>query len=348
MIEAGGAFNSINQVIIRGTSFPNLTPKQAKAAPNAAADVAELQKNIADARAHSLTWVNDLAPDITNLPQAFINAGTFAATWQPKAATLSHEEILRILGRQSDLLGAQAKTLIDLAAGVLGLQQKISIDAQNFSDKHAAFAELEQLDSASLTAMKAALDKITALIAQESNTINVDLTKAGQNFDTASAVMEAGEKAKGEAGEIVKMAAVIIGVVLIIIADKEIEEALANIQQRLANAQKQEQYQINFTELTLQLVALQTAKNALASLSSEVADVHKVLTDAAQWFLDRQSDLKAIIAAGAPSSEVNDISLKTYANSWQTLQTAGTNWQLMEAGKPDTTHIKLAGFSAKP
>lgn len=347
VLQAAGAFHGFTQIVIEGTSFPNLTPEQAQAAPNAAADLADLQNDLEAAQGHSLTWVNEIAPDITILPQAFINLATFVSIWEPQASSLDQKGIIATLQSTADKIGAEATKLNALADRVQTLQAKIAVDAENFSDKHAAFAELEKLDADSLAATKKALDNIKALIQQESETIDLDLLDANQKLEAATEILKAGKEAEGEGSEWVKMAAVIIGEVLIFIAEKDIDEALANIQARLDNAQKEAQYQVAFSVLTFQLVALQNANSSLASLNSDVADVHTAIADTAQWLLARQQDLNTIIAAGAPSTDINDISLKAYAKAWQTLGTAGNNWQTLEISKPISNEVSLAGFDTE-
>jgi hypothetical protein len=345
VLDAGGAFMGLTKVIIQGTSFPDLTPEQAKAAPNAAADLGDLQGCLETAQGHAITWINSLAPEITILPQAFINISSFVDQWAPRIGNLDKKGILDVLKSTSAKIGAEAIKLNSLSTMCAGLQGKLAVDAGNFSETHASFADLEKLDSANLTATKAALAKIKALIAQESATIKVDLSDANQNLETATEVLKAGKEAEGEGSEWVKMAAVVIGLVFIIIAQGQIGDALANIDQRLKNAQKEAQYQVNFTQLTLQLLALQNANTTLASLNSDVTAVQQILSAGETWLLARQKDLDAIVAAGAPAPDVSSASLKAYADAWRNLSTAGNNWQRIEAGKPVSNEVSLAGFA---
>lgn len=347
VLEAQGASFALEKVVMRGLSFPALTAEQAATAPNAQADLDELQKELENAQKHSLTWQNDIAPNITVLPQAFINVNAYVQAWRPVMSTMSKDQLIELLQATSSKIGAQVETLSGVSAAVAALRQKVVVDAGDFSEKHASFAELEKLDEKNLTATLAVIAKLKALIAKDNDTITADMLDANQNIELAVAIMKAGKEAKGKGSDWIKIAAVIVGEVFLFKANSEIEETLKLIGERLAAAELESENEINFTEVTVQLAAMHNASAALASFDGELTDVEVLFSAATQWFLDRQKDLTAIITAGALNSEINEISMMAYANQWLTLSTASGNWQMMEIAKPIVHEISLAGFDRK-
>lgn len=346
VLLARAAIVGLDDIIIQGTGFPALTPEQEKAAPNHVQDLQELENALNTAVSNGLTWSNDIEPHITILPQSYQNVFAYVQQWRPAITKMAHADKVTTLQGQVSRLSSEAKTLEDFAANVAKLQTKVGADAVNFSKKHAAFAELEKLDSDSIEKTVAAIAKVKALVEKESKTIDVDLTDAKKMIEIAKGIMEAGEKVKTgtEADEIAKVLAVTVGVILIGIAEGKIDEALKNIEERVTNATKEAVYEMNLTALTLQLIALQTAHSAIAGLASDISDINAVFVTAAKWFRARQKDIQDILDAGAPSNEIDEVSLLAYANAWGDLSKAGQNWQRQEIGSPTTFKVPLAQF----
>lgn len=336
----------MDDVVIKGIGFPKLTPEQQKAAPNHEQDLQEMEAALVTAVANALTWSNDIEPDVTILPQAYQNIFAFIKGWRPVISTMKYTDKVEILQAQRERLLEESTKLEAFGHKVAVLQNKVATDAENFSEKHAAFADLEKLDAESITATVAAIAKIKAIIAAESKTIEVDLTDAKKMIEVAKGIMEAGEKVKTgtEADELAKVLAVTVGVILIGIAEGKIDEALKTIGERLANAAKEVGLEINLSALTLQLLALQTAHNAIAGLATDLEDIAKVFLRAAAWFRARATDVQQILNEGAQSREIDEVSLMAYANAWEDLSKAGLNWQHYEVDTPATFKVPLAPF----
>ncbi len=346
ILLARAAIMGLDDVVIEGIGFPALTPEQKKAAPDPEKDLQILNAHLKAATMHGLTWSNDIEPYLTKLPQSFLNINAYVQAWMPAISKLSHAEKIGVLDAQAQHLDAQAKDLDEFSAKIASLSDKIVADAANFSEANKAFSELEKLDQQNLEATATAIAKVKELIDQESEKITVDLNDAENLIEIAKGVMEAGEKVKTgtEGDEIAKMLAVTVGVILIGIGEGKIDDALKTIHERLANAAKESVYEMNFTALTLQLLALQTARTSLAGLSSDIKDVYQMVDGTAVWYRARAKDLQDIIAAGAPSNEIDEVSLKAYANSWVTLSKIAQNWQTREISSAINFKVALAPF----
>lgn len=346
VLVARASIGSLDNVIIKGTGFPALTPEQQQAAPNHVQDLQEMQDALNAAVANGLTWANEIEPTVTILPQAYQNVFAFVKNWRSSISGLSHADKVITLQGQADRLSNEATKLDAFASKICQLNTKIDADAVNFSDKRAAFSALEQLDKESIEATVAAIAKVKVLIEEESKTIKVDLSDAENMIEIAKGVMEAGEKVKTgtEADEFAKIIAVTVGLILIGIAEGKIDEALENIKARVADASKEAVFEMNLSALTLQLIGLQTAHSVIATLCSDLRDVHQVFMNAAKWFRDREEDILAILNAGAPSTEIDEVSLMAYASAWEDLSKAGLNWQNSEASASTTFKVALVPF----
>lgn len=346
VLLARASISALDTVIIEGTGLPDLTAEQKKAAPNYGADLKELQNNLITAVANGLVWSNTIEPDVTILPQSYLNIRAYVNAWEPNISKLSHTDKITTLTSQAQRLGSEATKFEAFAAQVCSLSEKVKTDAQNFSDAHAAFAEIEKLDTQNLEATAKAIAELKAMIAKEGEEIEVNLEDAEKLIEVAKGIMEAGEKVKTgtEGDEIAKMLAVTVGVILIGVGEGKIDEALKQIHKRLADATKEVKYQMNLTALTLQLLALQTARSTLGTMSDDIADVQQVFTRAAAWYRARQQDIQVILDAGAPSNEIDEVSLRAYAKSWEQLANAGSAWQVREISAPTTFKVPLAPF----
>jgi hypothetical protein len=344
-VSAQGAVYNVLNVDLEDVDFTGIP----QPIPNQAQLVADMKGDLQAAKTHGQRWFNDVQPMLTAAPQAAIN---YAALWNAEIPTVLAElqkvspdrRVLQALfqGMQGRI-DQQVQNLAGLMSALKSIRIDVAGDATNFSSNHAPFQQLENTDKASLTAARNTLAQLKMMIDQYNQEIEVDTIKAEQDIAIASNAMKYGGKL-GKPGKIVGLT---IGLIFIVAANMAIDDLLSAIDRRLADAQQAGEYELELTLLTAQLVSLETASSALASLVSELDDMIASLQQTIDGWNSEGAAIAAVVTGLQGDAPVNNIVSqfdlgKTQAE-WDDLSAFATKWQSIEVSPAAANDLILTG-----
>ena len=345
-ISAQGAVYNVFNVDIEAVDFNDIP----QPIPNQDKLIADMKTDLKTAQSDGQRWFNEVQPQLTAVPQAVIN---YASTWnaiipavlqQLQQPSPDRQVLQQLFGGLKARIDEQTQSLADLSTALQSIRTAIAGDADNFSGKHASFQQLEDLDKQNLATARTTLDKVKLMIDQYNQEIDVDIIKAEKDLSIASNAMKYGGKL-GNPGKIVGLT---IGLVFIVSATFAIDDLLAAVDQRLADAERTGEYELELTLLTTQLISLETASTALASLVGELDDIITSLGDTIAGWSSERSAIAAVIADLAGTQPINSIlsqfDLGKTQGQWDELGTFATKWQTMEISPKAANDLILGGM----
>lgn len=349
-LAAQGSVYNVGNVDIEDVDFngiPQPVPGQAQL-------VADMKTDLAAAQANGQRWFNDVQPHLTVIPQAAINYGskwnvTIPLVLQQLRQSAPDRAVLQALFQGlRDSIDEQTQTLGALMQSLASIRAAAAADAGNFSSKHAPFQQLEDLDKDNLAKARTTLAGIQAMIDQFNEQIDVDTIKAEKDLSIASNAMKYGGKF-GKPGKIVGLT---IGLIFIVSATFAIDDLIATVAKRLAEAEEAGEYELEMSLLTTQLVSLDTASSALASLVNELDDMIASLQGALDGWKSEADALSAIVTdlqGSAPvDGIINQFDLGKTQAQWDELSTFAMKWQSMEIASKAANDLVVGGAATEP
>jgi hypothetical protein len=331
-ISAQGAVYNLQNADIEPVAFTDLEAK----VDNQETLVAEMKDALRQAQAHGGTWFNEVQPHLTAIPQAAINYATLWNQVVPlvlaelRKAVPDRARLRSLFGGLKDSIDQQLSGVSTVATSLQALKAVITADADKFSGKYAPFQELESLDRDNVTAARAAIARITAMIAAYDEEIGTDTIASERDLAIASTALKYGQKG-GRAGQI---AGVTIGVVFIASALHAIDDLVAAVEARLQKAEEGAEFELQLTTLTAQLLALETASSALAALDGELDDLMASVNQTiAAWQQDAAelAEVLTQLSGAQPVTAIlNEFDLGRTQSKWDELRIFATQWQTME------------------
>lgn len=342
-LSAQGSFYGVLNVDIEDVDFAGIPDP----IPDQAALVAQLKADLALAQGHVQNWFNTIQPQLTLVPQASIN---FAAVWNTAIPAILAElrqtepdraMLAELFAALEDSSNEQLASLKPLLTTLEGVQTSFAADAANFSAKHEPFKALEALEAETMATARTQLAKAQTLIASLNQEIDVDIIKAEKDLAMASNAMKYG----GKLGKIGKILGLTIGLIFIVSATFVIDDLIAAVDQRLAEAEQKGEIELELTLLTAQLLALENASSALAGAVADLDDIHVSLSATVKGWADNSAVLGQIVADLKGDTPINDIinqfDLGRTQAEWDDVSAFGTKWQSMEVSPRAANDIVL-------
>ncbi len=309
--------------------------------------IAELQGELATAQAQGRSWLGDVMPRLTTAAQAVID---YAARWdsamplilaQLRLEAPDRTVLAELFGGLQSSANQQLAAISPVVSGVRALRDEIALSAANFTRNHLPFRQLEDLDLANLAAARSTIAEIGAALAAYSEEIDLDMITAQRDLAIASNAMKYGGKL-GDPGKVVGLT---IGLVFIVSATMAIDDLLAAVDARLAEAQREAGYELEMTLLTVQLVGLEVASTALAGLGNQLAGMVDALDATVAGWGNEAANLAAVVdglGSAAPLEEVvNQFDLGRAQAEWSELAGIATKWQTMEIAARPSNELVL-------
>ncbi len=344
-IDAQGSVYNILNVDIEDVTFDDLEQKL----PNQDQLLAEMKGDLKTAQSDGEQWFNEVQPLLTIIPQAAIN---YASLWnntiplvltQLRQSPPDRGQLQTLFLGLNNSIDEQTASLGKLMTSLQSIRTAQASDAANFSDKHASFQQLESIDKENLASARATLDQIKKMVDQYDEEIDVDTITAEKDLALASNAMKYGNKL-GKPGKILGLT---IGLIFIVSASFAIDDLLATIDQRLAEAEKAGEYELEITLLNAQLVALETASSALSSLVGELDDLIASLQATIDGWNSDGNAISAIIAdlqGDEPiDSIINQFDLGRTQGQWDEIRVFAGKWQTMEVSPKAANVLTLGG-----
>jgi len=349
-LAAQGSVYNVGNVDISDVNFNGIP----QPIPNQAQLVADMKIDLVTAQGDGQRWFNEVQPHLTAVPQAAINYGskwnaTIPLVLQQLRQSSPDRSILQQLFQGlRDSIDVQTQALDELMQSLTSIRAAAATDASNFSSKHAPFQQLENLDQDNVAKARATLAQIQTMINQYNERIDVDTIKAEEDLSIASNAMKYGGKL-GKPGKIIGLT---IGLIFIVSASFRIDDLLATVSKRLAEAEEAGEFELELTLLTTQLVSLDTASSALASLVTELDDLIASLQGTLDGWKSEADELSAIVTDLKGTNSVNDIlnqfDLGRTQAQWDELSTFATKWQSMEISAKASNDLILGTAVTQP
>jgi oligoribonuclease (3'-5' exoribonuclease) len=273
-----------------------------------------VKANLAIARKNSMDWLNNIEPELTNIPQGFINYASYFATVIPQIRQELENEtpqsrgiLKKIFSGLSDQADIQKKTLDALKTSILATAKKIKTDSLNFSDSNQVFADLEAQDEKNLKTAKQVVQNLSELIDKHNRDITAKMIKEEEDLTIADIVISAGG-VLGHLGEPIEALGLAIGLVFIVCAGMLISDLQAEIEEEFREAQEEEEYKLIITQLTEQLLALHAASSSLKSMTETIDSLDTSIQGIlGHWDSIQTTNQSAITALDDDSQPINDI-----------------------------------------
>ncbi len=347
-IDAQGSVYNLLNVDIEDVTFNDVLQKL----PNQDQLLAEMKDDLTAAKADGEQWFNNIQPQLTVIPQAAIN---YASLWnntiplvlqQLRQPTPDRGQLLSLFQGLKSSIGEQTATLSQLMTSLQSIKTAQATDAANFSDKHASFQQLEAIDKENLANARTTLDKIKDMIVQYDEEIDIDTIAAEKKLEIGSIAMDAGS-IFGEPGHALGL---IVGLIFIVSATSSIDDIMSTVNQRLSEAEKAAEYDLEISLLNAQLVALETASSALSSIVTELDDLITSLQATIDGWNSDSNAISAVITDLQGSepidSIINQFELGRTQEQWDEMLAFANKWQTVEISAKATYNLILNGSAS--
>ncbi|MPY24513.1 HBL/NHE enterotoxin family protein [Shewanella psychropiezotolerans] len=349
---------------ISGVNFKVL-PKdiQDKLPENPATLLKTVNTNLATAKNHGLYWSNEIQPNLTFIPQTIINYSTqfkievgiinpLLVALSAKDDPAKRAEVKELLQGLLAKIEAQQTSITTEMTKLKKFNTDVTDDHNNFSKANGTFAAIQTFEKANIKSLNTAITGLDSAISSLNTAITAEAIAVG-----ASVGLIAGGgllMANVEATPAAEIAGACIMVVGMIGLGVSIGELVSSIDKKQAAEQKKAFDQLEVTELTVQVQALNTVETALKTLVTQ----SKLAMSSVQVILDTWATLSAKISAVIADLEntekkIGDImsivDLDTAVEQWGQLQTFANQMQAMDSAvlaKPATT-MKLNNVGVK-
>lgn len=320
---------------ISGVTFKDLPSdlkKQLPADPKTI--LATLQKELKTARGHGMTWLNDIEPDLTKIPQAIINYNTqFQAEcglMMPLIDDLiinpddkaKRTELTDLFKGLLDNLNNQEKDITGEMGLIKQFNTDIHGDSLNFSNANKDFDAIRTWEESNIKILNGAITQIDGAI----SALQKEITATAISTGVSAAVIGVGIGLIASGGVVKPIIGAIIMVVGFVGIGMSVAFLISSINELVEEQSEKAKDQLEVTLLTQQVVAL----DSVEKITGKLVDQSKSAEQAVQIILDTWGTLKVKLEAVIDDLEnsekhIGDIMSKV------DLETAQTQWgQLQE------------------
>ena len=320
---------------ISGVTFKDLPSdlkKQLPADPKTI--LANLQKELKTARGHGMTWLNDIEPDLTKIPQAIINYNTqFQAEcglMMPLIDDLiinpddkaKRKELTDLFKGLLDNLNNQEKDITGEMGLIKQFNTDIHGDSLNFSNANKDFDAIRTWEESNIKILNGAITQIDGAI----SALQKEITATAISTGVSAAVIGVGIGLIASGGVVKPIIGAIVMVVGFVGIGMSVAFLISSINELVEEQSEKAKDQLEVTLLTQQVVAL----DSVEKITKKLVDQSKSAEQAVQIILDTWGTLKVKLEAVIDDLEnsekhIGDIMSKV------DLETAQTQWgQLQE------------------
>jgi hypothetical protein len=331
-VAAEGSIFNVQTVDFEPVLFPDLQT----ASGNEQALFEEMNAVLVRAKSHCQTWSNDVQPKLTAIPQAAINYASILDSALPlvlaelRAAPPNRAQLRALFAGLATAIETQAASVRAVAPLLRSLESSFAADAADFSNRHAPFRELEDLDQKNIEAARAAIGKLQAMIAEFDEEIGVDTIENKKEIGVGRTSLKNG----AESNQAGRLAGVTSGLIMFVSVISRIQEMVALIEQRLQKARESAEYETELGSLTAQLLALDTTAAALSAADTAAGGLIATVNHIIDGWKQHASGVAEVIAqlsGDQPVAEIlSEFDLERTQSEWDELRTFATQWQTME------------------
>jgi len=319
---------------ISGVNFKTLPPDIQKKLPeDPAVLLQQVNANLTIAKQHGQTWSNDIQPGLTAIPQAIINYNTQfqvemglilplvqALLIGPDPA--KRAELVDLFNGLIQKIEDQNKALSGEIALLKTFNTNVTSDHGNFSSANNSFAAIQQFEQANITALNTAIQGLNSAISALNKAITAEWVALG-----VSAALIAGgaiglANAETGVGLVIGAVCMVVGMIGLGVAAGEL---VSSIEKEQDAEQKKAFDQLEVTELTVQVQALNTTETALSALVTQSA----LAMQSVQVILDTWATLQGKLQAVVTDLSNSELAIGDIM-SLVDLNTAQTQWGQLE------------------
>lgn len=329
-VVAEGAVSNVRTVDFQPVLFPDLQT----ASGNQQTLFEAMKAALVRAKQDCQTWSNDIQPSLTVIPQATINHASRSdavlalVLAELREAAPNRAKLRDLFAGLAASIEQQVASVGAVADALQGFKTRIAAGAADFSDQHAPFRELEELDRKNVDAARAAIAQLQAMIAELDENIGVDTIENEKEIGAGRATLNNGAQTNNQAGRI---AGVIAGLINFVSVINRIQEMGALIEQRLQKARDNAEYDTRLSSLTAQLLALDTISVALSSADTAVGALIATVARIIDGWKQHASAVAEVITqlpGDQPVAEIlSQFDLERTQSKWDELRTFATQWQ---------------------
>jgi hypothetical protein len=319
---------------ISGVNFKTLPPDIQKKLPeDPAVLLQQVNANLTIAKQHGQTWSNDIQPGLTAIPQAIINYNTQFQVEMglilPLVQALligpdpqKRSELVDLFNGLIQKIEDQNKALSGEIALLKTFNTNVTSDHGNFSSANNSFAAIQQFEQANVTALNTAIQGLDSAISALNKAITAEWVALG-----VSAALIAGgaiglANAETGVGLVIGAVCMVVGMIGLGVAAGEL---VSSIEKEQDAEQKKAFDQLEVTELTVQVQALNTTETALSALVTQSA----LAMQSVQVILDTWATLQGKLQAVVTDLSNSELAIGDIM-SLVDLNTAQTQWGQLE------------------
>lgn len=352
---------------ISGVNFKTL-PKsiQEKLPEDPATLLKKVNANLTTAKEHGTFWSNEIQPNLTKIPQSIINYNTLfkneVKVINPLLVALSAKdnaaqraEVKELLQGLLSKVEEQQSSVSEEVTKLKKFNTDVTSDHNNFSSANSTFSAIQTFEKANIKSLNTAIKGLDSAISSLNTAITAESIAVGASVGLIAgggAIM-----ANVEATPAAEIAGAVVMVVGMIGLGVSIGELISSIDKKQKAEQKKAFDQLEVSELTIQVQALNTVEGALGTLVTQ----SQLAMASVQVILDTWVTLSVKITAVINDLENTEkdignimsvVELNTAVDQWGQLETFANQMQGFEASilaKPtETVKFENVGVKVKP
>ena len=326
---------------ISGVNFKTLPADlQNKLPEDPAVLLQTVTTNLTTAKGHGQTWSNDIQPNLTSIPQAIINYNTQFQEIIPVMVELvtdllsnddpaKRQELVDLFTAMQGKIGEQTTAISGEIDLIKTFNTNITADHNNFSSGNSQFAVIQQFEQDNINALNLAISGLDDAISALNKAITAESVALGVSVGLIAAGAIGLANAETGVGLIAGAVCLVVGMIGVGVAAGEL---ISSIEKKQEAQQKEAFDQLEVSELTVQVQALNTTETSLSSLVTK----SQLAMESVQVILDTWGTLTAKITAVV--ADLNDsekaigdimslVDLNTAKDQWNQLDTFANQMQ---------------------
>ncbi len=337
---------------ISGVNFSTLPPDIQKKLPeDPAVLLQQVNANLTIAKQHGQTWSNDIQPGLTAIPQAIINYNTQfqvemglilplvqALLIGPDPA--KRAELVDLFNGLIQKIEDQNKALSGEIALLKTFNTNVTSDHGNFSSANNSFAAIQQFEQANITALNSAISGLNDAISALNKAITAEAVALGVSVALIAGGAIGLANAETGVGLVIGAICIVVGMLGVGVAAGEL---ISSIEKKQDAEQKEAFDQLEVTELTVQVQALNTTETALSALVTQSA----LAMQSVQVILDTWATLQGKLQAVVVDLSNSELAIGNIM-SLVDLNTAQTQWGQLETFANQMQDFEAQSFANPP
>ncbi|WP_027179763.1 HBL/NHE enterotoxin family protein [Maridesulfovibrio bastinii] len=296
---------ALNNTDISGVAFQHLPEKLQKELPADPKDIlATLRTELDAAKEHGMNWSNNIAPDLTAIPQGLINYGTtFQTLYETMRPILVYlidnpeapdykkkkDDVIKYFKGLLETLEDQKSAIDAEREDIEQFNTDINVDSSNFSSRNQDFEVIRQFEEDNIKILNDEIKALNSII----DSLNTEITATAISAGASVGVCAAGIGLIATGGTVKPIVGAVVLVVGMVGVGLSVGFLISAINEKTEEQSKLSKDKLEVSLLTQQCVALTSVETALSTL----VDKSKAAVKSVQVILDTWATLQAKLEA---------------------------------------------------